>query len=189
MILAALIVAAAVIGAALAIVRELRTRSSTGGGGAIQLIQAFAPGIAAAQADPRALLVWQPLAATARRMFPAEFAALDRAAGAEFPFSKAAIEAAHARWTAEWLAWERSHDGEFKLKAAAVEHDLAASGGSPLVRARLDAVEREKLESYQRRYEDYVRVSKALQALLSHPESRLLQEPQPATVHHPGGTR
>jgi hypothetical protein len=34
-----------------------------------------------------------------------------------------------------------------------------------LARARLDAVEREKLELYQRRYEEYVRVSKALQSL------------------------
>jgi hypothetical protein len=33
------------------------------------------------------------------------------------------------------------------------------------MRARLDAVEREKLETYQRRYEEYVRVAKALQAL------------------------
>ena len=172
MILAALIVAGAVIWAAHAVVRELRGRagSEAAGPGTIQLLQAFAPGIAAAQADPRALLVWQPLAQTARKMYPAEFAALDRAAGSEFPFSKASIEAAHSRWTAEWLAWERSHDGEFKMKAAAVEHELAASGGSPVVRARLDAVEREKLESYQRRYEDYIRVAKALQALMSTPQ-------------------
>jgi len=164
--LSALIVAGAVCWAAHAIVRELRARRGGAEAGAAQLLQTFAPGIAAAQADPRAILVWQPLARTARQMFPSEFAALDRAAGGTFPFSKEQLEAAHARWTAEWLAWERSHDAEFKMKAAAVEHELAASGGSPLVRARLDAVEREKLESYQRRYEEYIRTAKALQALI-----------------------
>ena len=175
MVLAALIVAGAVgvIGTAVAvwgvrtIVRELRGRGRDDLlPGTVQLLQTFAPGIAAAQSDPRAVLVWQPLAQTARKMFPAEFAALDRAAGGDFPFSKTAIEAAHSRWTADWLAWERSHDAEYKMRAAVVEHELAASGGPPLVRARLDAVEREKLETYQRRYEEYIRTAKALQALI-----------------------
>jgi hypothetical protein len=175
-VLAALIVAGAVgiLGAGVAvwgvnaILRELRSRRGDDLlPGAVQLLQTFAPGIAAAQSDPRAVLVWQPLplAQIARAMFPKECAALDRAAGGAFPFSRAAIEAAHSRWTAEWLAWERSHDAEFKMKAAVVEHELAASGGSPIVRARLEAVEREKIETYQRRYEEYVRAAKALQAL------------------------
>lgn len=166
LILAALLVSAAIVWAAAAIRAELRARRAHSAGAA-HLLQTFAPGIAAAQADPRALLVWQPLAQTARKIFPEDFAALDRASGGAFPFTKAMIEAAHSKWTAEWLAWERSHDGEFKMKTAAVEHELAASGGSPHIRARLDAVEREKLESYQRRYEDYIRVAKALQALIS----------------------
>jgi hypothetical protein len=34
-----------------------------------------------------------------------------------------------------------------------------------VIRARVEAVEREKLDIYQRRYEEYVRVSKALQTL------------------------
>ena len=76
------------------------------------------------------------------------------------------VQAAHARWTAEWLAWERTHDAEYKLKAAEIEEELLASGGSTVVRGRLDGVEREKLDRYQRRYEEYVRVGKALQALL-----------------------
>ena len=63
--------------------------------------------------------------------------------------------------------WERTHDAEFKLKAAAVESELDASGSTPLLRAQLEAVEREKLEQYQRRYEEYVRTAKALQALQS----------------------
>ena len=49
------------------------------------------------------------------------------------------------------------------------EQELAASGGSQVMRARVDAVEREKLDLYQRRYTEYVHVAKALQALSSHP--------------------
>src|SRR5262249_31117483 len=94
-----------------------------------------------------------------------EFALLDRASGHTFPFGKERFDAAHASWTAEWLAWERTHDMEYKRKAAAAEHDLATSGGSSLVRATLETVEREKLDSYQRRYEEYIRIAKALQAL------------------------
>jgi hypothetical protein len=166
-LLSALIVAGAVCWAAQAVVRELRARKGSGADArAAQLLQTFAPGIAAAQADPRALLVWQPLARTARELFPEDFAALDRASGDTFPFGKKQIEAGHARWTADWLAWERSHDAEFKMKAWIAEHELTASGGSPVMRARLDAVEREKLESYQRRYEEYIRIAKALQALI-----------------------
>ncbi len=52
-----------------------------------QLLALFAPGVAAVAEEPRALLAWQPLAVTARKIFPAEFAALDRAAGGTFPFS------------------------------------------------------------------------------------------------------
>jgi hypothetical protein len=129
------------------------------------MLQMFAPALAAADADPRALLVWYPLAQQARAIFPEEFAALDRAAAATFPFTKERVQAAHARWTADWLAWEHTHDAEYKLRTATVEQDLAASGGSPVQRARLDAVEREKLDLYQRRYTEYVQVAKALQAL------------------------
>ncbi len=132
-----------------------------------QLLQIFAEGIASVRADPPSLLAWEPLARTARRLLPDDVAALDRAAGGTFPFTNAQIEAAHARWTADWLAWEQSHDAEYKLKASVAEHDLAASGGSPEMRARLDAVEREKIERYQRRYEEYIRTAKALQALMA----------------------
>jgi hypothetical protein len=143
----------------------------------IHLLGLFAPGVAAAAADPRALLVWQPLAAGARRLFPEEFAQLDAATGGAFPFSADQIQSAHARWTADWLAWERSHDGAYRLKAAEARAALAAatsrSDGSErtdaaaaLARAHVDDVEREKLELYQRRYEEYVRIAKALQALL-----------------------
>jgi hypothetical protein len=168
---AALIVAAVLywaahhIAAELKLAREEAARSRT-----LALLQLFAPGVAAGASDPRALLVWHPLAAAARTMYPTEFTALDRAAGATFPFSKEQVQTAHAEWTADWLAWERTHDAEYKLKAAEIEHELGASplaSAPPVARARLDAVEREKLDRYQRRYQVYVRVSKALQALVA----------------------
>jgi hypothetical protein len=165
-LIAALIVAAAIVLAALRLGAAIRAgRPDQARGRRLELLGMFAPAVSAVAADPRALLAWQPLARTARKLFPEEFAALDAAAGGTFPFTREQIESAHARWTADWLAWELGHDTTFKLKVAEVEHDLAASGGSPVMRARLDAVEREKLELYQRRYADYIRVAKAIQAL------------------------
>jgi len=171
-VVAALIVASAIVWAALKLTRELAAaRADSMRGRALQLLQLFVPGISAADADPRAVIVWQPVARVARQLFPDESAALDRAAGAAFPFNVDRLQAAHARWTADWLAWERTHDAEYKLKAAAAEHDLAGAGGSPLARAQVEAVEREKLERYQRRYEEYIRVAKALQSLIDQPRS------------------
>jgi hypothetical protein len=167
LLLSSLIVAAAVIWSGLLIVRALDTmRADTTRTRTLQLMAAFAPGIAAAAADPRAILTWQPLALRARTIFRDEFATLDAAAGESFPFSNDALQTAHARWTADWLAWEQAHDAASKLKAATAASELAASGGSALMRARCDAVEREKLEVYQQHYADYVRVAKALQALM-----------------------
>jgi hypothetical protein len=120
-------------------------------------LNTFAPAVGAGNIDPRAILAWEPLARTARTLLPEEFARIDRATGAAFPFSADRLQAAHAQWTADWLGWERTHDAEYKLKAAAVEDELARSDGSALVRARLDAVEREKLDLYQRRYAEYAR--------------------------------
>jgi hypothetical protein len=167
-IAAALIVAAAIVWCSRAAVGAAHAaREEAARARQAQLLQIFAAGVASARIDPPSLLAWQPLARTARRLFPDDFAAFDRAAGGAFPFTKEQIDAAHARWTADWLAWEQSHDAEYKLKASVAEHELTASGGSPVMRARLDAVEREKLERYQRRYEEYIRTAKALQALLS----------------------
>jgi hypothetical protein len=165
LLLSALIVAASIvwgcrlIAARIAALREADIQSRT-----LQMLETFAPAVGSA-GDPRAILAWEPLARTARTLFPEELARIDRAAGVAFPFGGDRIQAAHAQWTADWLGWERTHDAEYKLKAAAVEDELARSEGSPLVRARLDAVEREKLDLYQRRYAEYVRVAKALQAL------------------------
>ena len=93
--------------------------------------------------------------------------ALDRAAGGAFPFTPADIQAAHARWTTDWLAWERAHDAEYKLKTAQAHAELVSSGATESARSKVDAIEREKLDRYQQRYADYVRIAKALQALSS----------------------
>jgi hypothetical protein len=131
----------------------------------LTIVQLLTPGLAAAQSDPRALLVWQPIARLARGLFPEEFSRIDRAAGATFPFDADRLQAAHARWTADWLTWERAHDAEYKGKAAVAEEALATSGGAIAARVRADAIEREKLDLYQRKYEEYIRVAKALQEL------------------------
>jgi hypothetical protein len=165
-LLAALIVAGVVWLVAQMIVAEMRaTREEAVGARTLAIVELFAPALAAAQADPRALLVWQPIATITRQLFPVESAAVDRASGGAFPFTAAHAQAAHAQWTADWLAWERTHDAEYKLKAAAAEQALVEAGGVATHRARLDAIESEKLDLYQRRYSEYVRIAKALQAL------------------------
>src|SRR5262245_13752723 len=129
----------------------------------LTVLGAFLPAVSAATSDPQAILTWEPVARSARQLFPDEFTQLDRAWGSAFPLGSDRIQAAHARWTADWLAWEKTHDAEYKLKAAALEEELSRSGGSSMLRAQLDSIEREKLERYQRRYEEYVGVGKALQ--------------------------
>jgi hypothetical protein len=167
-VLSAVIVAAAVVWCGVRIAAALERRGSSSGGAQTgQLLALFAPGIDAVRQDPRALLTWQPLAAAARTLFPAEFSALDAAAGGTFPFTRDRLEAAHARWSADWLVWEGTHDSEYKLRAAAAQEDLGDRAGSPYGRTRLESIEREKLERYQQRYEEYTRVSKALQALIA----------------------
>jgi hypothetical protein len=163
----AFIVAAAILAAGAMVAREIRaSRERAREVPPLDLAAMFAPGVAAAAADPRAFLAWQPLADTARTLAPEAFRALDAAAGGTFPFNRSQLEAAHAKWTADWLAWEHTHALEFKMKAAVAEAELAASGGSAVARAQVDAVERDKLDQYQRRYAEYVRVAKALQALI-----------------------
>jgi hypothetical protein len=118
-LIAALVVAGAVAWGALQIAGALRASGAGAGRGdqVAVLLTLFAPALSATQQDPRAFLVWQPIATAARQLFPDEFARLDRAMGGRFPFSNERIEAAHAQWTADWLAWELAHDTEFKLKA------------------------------------------------------------------------
>ncbi len=142
-----------------------RVRQDTVRSRQLQIAALFAPAMSQVQDEPRVLLTWQPLAKALRRQFPAEFAALDAAAESAFPFSAEVIAGAHARWTTDWLAWERAHDATYKLKALEVQLERERGADPSLVRARLDAIENEKLDAYQRRYETYVRVAKALQAL------------------------
>jgi hypothetical protein len=132
-----------------------------------QLLATFAPAAAAVQRDPKQLLVWYPLAQSSRKLFPDAFKALDAAAGGTFPFTKDQVKAAHARCSAEWLAWERAHDAEYALKAAEVQDEIDRVQGqaSPLLRTRLAAIEQQKLERYQQRYEEYIKTAKALAAL------------------------
>jgi hypothetical protein len=166
--IAALIVASALGGAVAKIVSELkRAEDERRRARQLSIAALFAPGMASAHDDPRVLLTWQPLAKTLRALFATEFSALDTASGSTFPFNKDVLASAHARWTADWLAWERAHDATYKLKALTARHELQAEASSDVGRAKLDAIEREKLELYQRRYEEYVRVGKALHALLS----------------------
>jgi hypothetical protein len=169
-VVAVVVLAAAMYWSAERIVAEMKAlRDEASRARAITLIHVFGPAMSEAARDPRALLVWYPLARAARALDPDVFSSLDRAAQRPFPFSPEQVQAAHAHWTADWLGWERTHDAEFKLKAAAIEQELASkpesSGPSTVLRARLDAVEREKLDSYQRRYQEYVEVAKALQGL------------------------
>ena len=131
-----------------------------------QLLGDLCAGRRPAQQDPKQLLVWYPLAQASRKLFPDAFKELDAAAGGAFPFTKEQLKAAHARWTAEWLAWERAHDAEYSLKAAQVQDEIDRAQGppSPLLRTRLAAVEQQKLERYQQRYEEYIKTAKALAA-------------------------
>jgi hypothetical protein len=133
-----------------------------------QLVATFGPAAAAVQNDPKQLLAWYPIAQASRKLFPDAFRELDAAAGGRFPFTKEQLQAAHARCSTDWLAWERAHDAEYALKTAQVqdEIDRAAGQASPLLRTRLAAVEQEKLERYQQRYEDYVKTAKALAAFV-----------------------
>jgi hypothetical protein len=128
----------------------------------------FGAAQAAALADPKQLLTWYPLAQAARKMQPEAFASLDAATGGNFPFTRAHVEQAHARVSTDWLAWEKAHDEEYRLKAAVVEQEIGRASGDAVAvaRARLDRIQHEKIERYQQRYEEYIRTAKALQALL-----------------------
>ncbi len=130
-----------------------------------QLLSLFTPAVATAASDPRELLTWYPVAQAARAALPEEFAAIDRAMGRPFPFSLEQTEAAHSAWTSAWLAWERAHDAEYKLKAQSLTESLGQGVPSTLGRSKLEAVERERVERYQQRYEEYTRVAKALHRL------------------------
>jgi hypothetical protein len=132
-----------------------------------ELLAIFGPATAAVQHDPVQLLVWYPLAQNSRKLFPDAFAELDKAFGGTFPFAKEQLKAAHARCSSDWLVWERAHDAEYSLKAAQVEDEISRAGAAtPLLRTRLAAVEQQKLERYQQRYEEYIKTAKAFAAFV-----------------------
>ena len=134
-----------------------------------QILTTFAPAAADVHRDPRLLIAWYPVAQASRKLFPEAFQTLDAASGGAFPFTKALVEAAHAQCTSEWLAWERAHDAEFAVKIAQVQDEIDRTAGpaSPLLRTRLAALEQQKLEQYQQRYQEYVKTAKALAAFAS----------------------
>jgi hypothetical protein len=146
------VVALAVVCAGWLVARELRARRRDTL--LVQLTSTFAPAISQAMTG-------------ARRLFPDAFRELDAANDGRFPFTPALIEAAHAKWTTEWLAWERQHDLEYKARASVEEAALDAADEAAVqsARVRLAALEQEKLQTYQQRYEEYVRVGKAIAAL------------------------
>ena len=131
------------------------------------LVEMFGPVVARGREHPRDLVGWAAVARATRQLFPEACGELDAAAGGRFPFSAGLVEAAHARWTAEWLAWERQHDLDYKRKADAAEATLDRAEGDAAshARAQLAAIEQEKLQLYQQRYEEYVLVGKALAAI------------------------
>jgi hypothetical protein len=137
----------------------------------LRLLDIFGPVVERARSDPRVLLAWYPLANAARQTFPDAFAAIDQAGVEPFPFGPTARETAHARWTTDWLEWEHRNDGDSRRNREAIEAELERSDGAAAqaARARLDALERDKLEQYQRKYEEYVKVSRALGALTDTP--------------------
>src|SRR4051794_40402605 len=105
-LLSALIVAAVVGWGAARIAGEVKaSRIERARERVLDLLQAFASASSAAAADPKAVLVWEPLARVARNILPEDFAQLDRASGSTFPFGTDRIQAAHAQWTADWLGW------------------------------------------------------------------------------------
>ena len=133
------------------------------------VLATFGPAVAKVQVEPRVLVTWASVATTARALFPEAFKELDAASGARFPFPAAVIEEAHARWTTQWLAWERGHDLECKRQTSRVEAELARASAedTPSLHSQLAAIEQEKLQRYQERYEEYVRVGRAMGELES----------------------
>src|SRR5947207_2781102 len=75
--LSALLIAVIIVWATMTIAREVRlSRGRALEDRAAAWLATFAPGMAASQDDPRALLTWQPLAAAARRLDPDAFVEL-----------------------------------------------------------------------------------------------------------------
>ena len=133
----------------------------------LQLLALFGPSVARVQVEPRELAPWSQVAASARALFPQAFHELDHASGGRFPFPPELIEAVHARWTTQWLVWEGNHDLEYRRREAELEAELegAPPERAATLRAQVAEVQQEKLQRYQERYEEYVRIGKAIGGL------------------------
>ena len=135
-----------------------------------QLMVVLLTGAAAAvgRAEPRELLAWHATADVVKRIFPEVIADIESKGGESFPIPRKVLEDTHAKWTAEWLAWERQHDADFRKRTSVLQAELEATGHehTPDGHARMAALEDEKLQSYQQRYEEYVLVGKGLTGLL-----------------------
>ena len=166
MLASSVMLAAAMAWAAAVVARSLKgLQDETARGRQAQLLAFLAPALARVREDPAALVDWHRAADVTRALFPEDAAALDRAAGNRYPFTPADVQDAHARWSSAWLAWERANDIAYKTRLATLQSETARAGEA-VPRITLEALEQERLDVYQRRYADYVRVSKALQALL-----------------------
>lgn len=164
MIAIAILISGAAVAYALWRIGDLVERQSRQAG-ILQILATFAPSAAAVQRDPKQLLAWYPAVQTSRKLFPGAFRELDRAAGGAFPFTRDQLQAAHARCSSDWLAWEHANEAEFALKTAQVQDEIDRAGqASPLLRTRLAAIEQQKLQGYQQRYEEYIKTAKAIAA-------------------------
>lgn len=134
-----------------------------------RLTAMFVTGLApiVARSDARELIAWSGAIGMARKMYPNIMQELDLASGEKFPFTTEVIEDAHSQWTADWLTWERHHDIEFKERTRKLlaQSDSASDSMSQADRVQLGSIEDEKLQSYQQKYEEYIRIGNALSAL------------------------
>jgi len=164
--LAVLLVAVVLVFGVFAVMAALRARRRDAR--LLSVCATFGPAIERAQSNPRVLLAWYPAACAMKRQFADAFAALSADPSKPFPWGAADIEVAHARWTATWLEWERHQDAEHRATTAGIELELdqADANAIPALKTRLERLEQKKLERYQRRYEEYVSVSRALAKLL-----------------------
>jgi hypothetical protein len=133
----------------------------------LRVLEIFGAAIPRVQKVPPELVSWAKLANAARGLFPHAFVSLDAAIGDRFPFPAGLVEGVRARWTSEWLTWEREHDAEYKGRASEIDHNLSVGtqADAQRLRGRLAEIEQEKLLRYQERYEQFVRVSKELSDL------------------------
>tara|TARA_B100001123_G_C15325028_1_gene1029255 strand:+ start:2217 stop:2777 length:561 start_codon:yes stop_codon:yes gene_type:complete len=135
----------------------------------LEILRLFKTARVEGNKDPQSLVGWAQLSVISRRLFPSSFERLDQVTGGQFPFSDEFIDETHARWTSEWLSWEQRHDRDYKDRAFAIENQLKSVTDQErdLLLKRLDSVNSEKLQTYQSRYELYVKVGKSIAGLKS----------------------